>query len=69
MPTSVQYRCSQCHQTISAEVEPQRCPNCNAEAGIEPEHGVPGAMKAFGLLLGIVTLVSVAGGVLSRLAG
>jgi hypothetical protein len=62
----MQYRCSRCHAAFEdAEV----CPNCKAEAGLEPVHGVPPPMRMFGLLLATVIVVALAGGLLTRLAG
>lgn len=45
------------------------CPNCGAEAGLEPIHGIPQAMKLFGALLAVVVVVAFGGGIISRLAG
>jgi hypothetical protein len=54
---------------FEAEGEPDRCPNCKAEAGLERVIGVPVSMQLFGWLLVAVIVVSVAGGVISRIAG
>jgi hypothetical protein len=63
----VQYRCSRCHHAFEGDGE--ACPNCKAEAGLEPVHGVPPAMRMFGLLLGTVIVVAIGGGLLTRLTG
>ena len=66
----MQYRCSRCHHAFSHEGDGHLvCPNCKAEAGLEAEHGVPPAMRMFGLLLGAVIVVALGGGLLTRLAG
>jgi uncharacterized paraquat-inducible protein A len=61
-------RCSRCHHQFETE-SPGACPRCNAEAGLEAEHGVPVPMRLFGLLLGAVIVAAASGGLLSRLAG
>jgi uncharacterized paraquat-inducible protein A len=60
--------CSRCHHQFEAEPE-AACPRCKAEAGVEPEHGVPVPMRLFGLLLGAVIVATVSGGLLSRFVG
>lgn len=65
----VKVRCAQCHTVFEVEGEPERCPSCKAEAGLERVVGVPGPMRLFGFLLATVIAVSVAGGVISRIAG
>lgn len=58
----MEFRCSQCHTVFSAEGdEPGACPNCKAEAGLEPVKGIPVAMKLFGTLLSAVLVATVAG--------
>ena len=63
-------RCSRCHTVFSVEAgaEPA-CPQCKAEAGLEPIKAVPGPMRAFGLLLGAVLVAVLAGDLLSRVSG
>ncbi|MCA9695463.1 MAG: hypothetical protein R3A51_07610 [Nannocystaceae bacterium] len=49
------YRCARCHTKFAAAAEGEealRCPECHAEAGLEPVQGIPTAMKLFGLFLG-----------------
>lgn len=74
----VKLRCSQCHTEFerSAADQPEmgqsvhdRCPTCNAEAGLEPIKAVPPAMRAFGALLGAAVVLAVAGDLVSRIAG
>ena len=67
----MQYLCSRCHHAFSAEGDEEglACPNCKAEAGLEPEHGVPPAMRMFGLLLAAVVVAALGGGLFTRLAG
>jgi hypothetical protein len=65
----VQYLCSKCHHAFSAEEAPSACPNCKAEAGLEPQKGVPMAMKLFGLLVVGVLAAAASGGLISRIAG
>lgn len=66
------YRCARCHHEFSAPSEGEgelACPNCKAEAGLEPIHGIPFAMKLFGMVVVGVVVLALGGGVLSRLAG
>ncbi len=64
------YTCARCHHQFTAESDGElSCPNCKAEAGLEPEHGVPVAMKLFGMVLAAVAVFAVGGGVVSRLVG
>ncbi|MCA9655550.1 MAG: hypothetical protein H6712_06030 [Myxococcales bacterium] len=66
------YRCARCHHEFSAPSEGEgelACPSCGAEAGLEPIHGIPLAMKLFGMLVAGVVVLAVGGGLLSRLAG
>jgi hypothetical protein len=63
----VQYRCSQCHHAF--EGDGHVCPNCKAEAGLEPAHGIPPAMRMFGLLLTVVIVAALSGGIFTRLTG
>lgn len=64
-------RCSQCHTEFGpGEGDAHTaCPKCKAEAGLEPVKTIPPAMRAFGMLLGSVILVAVAGDVVTRIAG
>ena len=64
-------RCSRCHTvfTPKAGEEEPACPQCKAEAGLEPVKAVPGPMRAFGLVLAGVLLAVLAGDLLSRLSG
>ncbi len=60
----MQFRCSRCHTSIAGKdgEHPERCPNCGAEAGLEPVKSIPLAMKLFGLVVGgalVATVVSV----------
>jgi len=59
----MQYKCAQCHHawSVEGESEPHACPNCKAEAGLEPEHGIPFAMMAFGLSLAGAAIASIVG--------
>lgn len=64
------YLCARCHHEFTAEAEGElSCPNCKAEAGLEPKHGVPVAMKLFGMVLAAVVVFALGGGVLSRMLG
>lgn len=65
------YRCARCHHEFAASEgqDELACPNCKAEAGLEPVHGIPFAMKLFGMLLVGVVVLALGGGLLSRLAG
>ena len=61
--------CSKCHHAFAADTEPLKCPNCKAEAGLEPTKAVPVAMKLFGLLVVGVLVAAFSGGLISRFAG
>ncbi len=64
------YRCARCHHEFASEGDERlACSSCGAEAGLEPIHGTPVAMKLFGLLLGGVIVMAVGGGLLSRMVG
>ncbi len=66
----MQFHCSRCHTSIAGKDDehPERCPNCGAEAGLEPVKSIPLAMTLFGLVIGgafvatvVSTVVAVAG--------
>ena len=64
------YLCARCHHEFTAEAGGElACPNCGAEAGLEPVHGVPIAMKVFGMVLAAVVVFAIGGGLLSRWMG
>ena len=63
------FACARCHHQFSADADPQVCPNCGAEAGLELHKGVPVPMKLFGLLVVGVLVAAFSGGVVSRIAG
>lgn len=70
------YLCARCHMEFTAEAGASEsgdstlaCPRCHAEAGLEPEHGIPVAMKLFGMVLATVIVFALGGGVLTRLVG
>ena len=67
----VNLRCAQCHHEFSADPDEGEtaCPNCKAEAGLEPIHAVPIAMKLFGMVVAGVIVLAVGGGLLSRVMG
>lgn len=56
--------CSQCHTAFRIEPEDEHpeCPNCKAEAGLEPiKDETPNAMKYFGSVLLVVGMLVVVG--------
>ena len=58
--------CSHCHTAfeVAPEQEHKFCPNCKAEAGLEPiRDDIPQPMRLFGTVL-LVLAVMVVGGVL-----
>ena len=66
----MEYDCARCHHRWAHDGDdaPETCPNCHAEAGLEPHKATPFAMKAFGVTLGgaallafVLTGVSLAG--------
>jgi hypothetical protein len=64
----MQFRCARCHHAWEPSGDPPTaCPNCKAEAGLEPVTGIPPAMRLFGLLLGGVLLLALSGGFLGLL--
>lgn len=64
------YVCARCHHEFTAEGGGElACPRCKAEAGLEPVHGIPIAMKLFGMLLVAVAVLALGGGVVGRLMG
>jgi DNA-directed RNA polymerase subunit RPC12/RpoP len=65
----VTFACARCHHEFSADEDPEVCPKCGAEAGLERQKGVPVAMKLFGLLIVGVLVAAMSGGVVSRIAG
>lgn len=67
----MQYHCSRCHEVFAAGKEggELHCPRCKAEAGLEPEHKVPGPMMMFAAFLASALVASAVGGVLSIAAG
>ena len=68
----MEYRCARCHTTFSvAEGEVvHACPQCKAEAGLEPAgKEMPLAMAIFSLVIGSAVLMTVVGGVLSVSGG
>ncbi|MCA9710105.1 MAG: hypothetical protein KDK70_29975 [Myxococcales bacterium] len=64
------YLCARCHHEFAAEAEGEiACPNCKAEGGLERVHGVPVAMKLFGMVLAAVAVFALGGGLVSRMVG
>ena len=63
------FACARCHHQFSADEDPHACPKCGAEAGLEPQKGVPVPMKLFGLLVVGVLVAAFSGGIVSRIAG
>jgi hypothetical protein len=62
----MRFACSQCHHHFDVALEgehthPERCPNCKAEAGLEPVKPTPRPMALFGLMLGGSIVLAVAG--------
>ena len=60
----MRYTCSHCHTSLDAEPEDEHkvCPNCKAEAGIEPvKSETPPAMRYFGAILLVIGVVTVFG--------
>jgi hypothetical protein len=49
---------------VEGDEAPHACPNCKAEAGLEPKSGIPLAMSAFGLILGGAIVLALVGTVL-----
>lgn len=63
------YVCSHCHTRFDSEAAELVCPNCGAEAGIEPvKPGVPLAMRLFGAILAAAGLAAVVGSVVVAVA-
>ncbi len=54
---------------VSDSEPPKRCTTCGAEAGLEPAHGTPTAMKVFGLIVAGVAVIALGGSILARVAG
>lgn len=55
--------CARCHTHFEEqEGKPLVCPNCGAEAGLEPVKGTPFPMRAFAFVL-VVAMCSAAGAV------
>lgn len=66
------YLCARCHHEFSVDGDGDElppCSKCGAEAGLEPIHGIPMAMKLFGAVLGGVIVLAIGGGLLSRIMG
>lgn len=66
------YVCARCHLEFTPKAEAEgelSCPRCKAEAGLEPVHGIPIAMKLFGMLLAAVVVLALGGGVVGRMMG
>ncbi|MBX7082457.1 MAG: hypothetical protein K1X88_24845 [Nannocystaceae bacterium] len=64
------YRCSACHHDVQADQAPHACPQCHAEAGLEPvATQVPLPMKLFGTLVATALVSSAIAGVLGLVAG
>ena len=63
------YECARCHERFRIDSEPEHCPNCGAEAGLENLHegDIPFAMKGFGAVLALSIFVSVVGSVFGLL--
>ncbi len=78
----MQYRCSRCHTHFrgpehakadggddSHGGEGLSCPQCKAEAGLEPVKRVPPAMLMFAMFLGTALIASVVGGLVTMVSG
>lgn len=64
------YLCARCHHEFTAKGEDElACPRCKAEAGLEAVHGIPVAMKLFGMLLAAVVVLALGGGLVGRMMG
>ena len=60
----MRYVCSNCHTPVEAQADDEHkvCPNCKAEAGIEPvKEGTPPAMQYFGAVLLVAALAALGG--------
>ncbi|NVB40772.1 zinc ribbon domain-containing protein [Pseudenhygromyxa sp. WMMC2535] len=63
--------CSRCHTHFEAEADAEHmaCPNCKAEAGLEPvKSGAPPAMRYFGGILALLGAFAVLGSIYALLA-
>jgi hypothetical protein len=67
----MQFHCAQCHHAwgVEGDEPAHKCPNCGAEAGLEPARKIPAPMRYFALLLGAVILSAISGGLIGRFAG
>ena len=67
----MQVQCANCHTAFDLEEggEHTACPNCGAEAGLEPVKGIPPAMRTFGVVLGLVVASVIVGDLVSRIVG
>ncbi len=70
----MEYHCSRCHKRFSAAPDAAlsehggdglHCPQCKAEAGLEPVKKAPLPMILFAVFLGTAVLATAVGGLLS----
>jgi uncharacterized paraquat-inducible protein A len=64
----VRLQCSACHHRFDADAEAPRCPNCGAEAGMEPAERAAAPQKLFAALLVVAVALAIAGSVLAKIA-
>lgn len=69
----MRYHCSRCHHVLTTPADkqggPHECPQCKAEAGLEPEAAVPAAARVFSALLLAALVASAAFGALTLASG
>ena len=65
----MRFKCSSCHLAFDSAAEPEACPRCHAEAGLELQVAVPLPVKLFGALLACLITASLVGALFGRLAG
>lgn len=77
-PMAMEYHCSRCHRRFQASAEAAlsehggertHCPNCKAEAGLEPVKRTPLPMILFAAFLGTAVLATTISGIVSLTSG
>ena len=63
----MEFHCSRCHERIQGPEtgEPEQCPRCKAEAGLEPVKKTPRPMLLFAAFLGTAVLATLVSGIVT----
>ncbi len=66
----MEFHCSRCHERFKGPEsgEPEHCPKCKAEAGLEPVKRTPVPMMLFAAFLATAVVATAVGGIVSMVS-